>query len=263
MKNENLNFYQNKLIFLNELLNIKSTNNSYLLKYNNLIEEQEIDDVVEYIITYTQQSVESQLLSNFIKNKNDLIIFDKLLDEILIKQVNSIKKNKQLFNNDIHFKYIERYKNNFSLFFKLLHVKKFFDKFEKQQSKLLTQSNKKQILFFKTSINLITLLLKKFVITSLKSELKFNKIKSYGIVTAIIPFKGIIIYSGSQRFFLPMSKISIRQINKKLHLEQCLLLNGYLMYNTIKFIFYNSNKKFYRKKYKQNNIQLIDYKKTN
>lgn len=261
MKNENLNFWKNKSLFLNEILNIKSTDNQSVLKYNNLIQEQGVDNIVEYIITHNKQSSESHLLSDFINNKNNSIIVDKLLDEVLIKQTNNIKENKQILTNNIHFKYMERYKNNFSLFFKLLHIKKFFDKFEKQQSKFLLQSNKKQTLFFKKSTNLITLLLKNFLTTSLKSELKFNKIKSYGIVTAIIPFKGFIIYSGSQRFFLPMSKISIRQINKKLHLEQFLLLNRYLMFNTIKFVFFNSHKKFYRTKHKQNNIQLIDYKK--
>ena len=258
-------FWQKNELFLNELKNFKVTDQKHFIVNNDLSEEREDSkkEIEQFIAIYSEHGSQSELLSSFIKNNAELIFFDKLEDDFLIKQTANISNydNMKYFNNIFNFKYLEQSKNNINLFFKLQHMSKFSMKFKRAQQRLLVKTLTKQLKFFKASQHIINRLLKKFILASFKTEVKFTSRDLYGVVVAMVPLKGFILYNGLQRFFLPMSKISSREVNKNIHLKQCLLFNSYLMYNTIKFIVDEPRKNFYRKKHKRTTLHLVDYKK--
>lgn len=261
MREKNFNFWKNKTNFLNNIKSIQPET-SNILVYHNLIEENETNG--SQIVIRSNYQSKSIPFSKFIQKNSNLTVFDPLEDDFIIKQTTVATNTKDIdaLSNIYHFKYLTQTKNNINLFFKLLHVNKFLIKFFNIKSTLALQSVKQQQYFFKASTTLISLLIKKFLSLVLKLKLKSNNNSYYGLVVAVVPFKGLIIYNGFQRFILPMSKIIPREINKITHLKQCLLLNRYLMYNLIKFSPLKSQNNFYKTKHKQyQSIQLVDYQK--
>lgn len=245
------NFWKNESVFLTEIKHLQKENKTYILSYNNIKEETKLKNNYNYIITNFQQNTKFLNINDI--NHNNITLYDEILNEkFLITKIS----NTLLLKQNFHYKKNQLNKQTIRKLFKLLNISKFFKKFIKHHSLMKKQYINNYKIDFKISKNVIDKFLIKFLDKIIKNQLKQKNLKLYGIILAIIPFKGIVLSIGHIRFFMPIGKLTDRQTTKVLHIKQCQLFINYFSNNLINFKLL----KPYKNSKKKNRLILISHK---